>query len=81
MVQDAQVSGDDFILQHGAGRDVDPVPVIGYDDHRSLHKAKGSKVRNDPHDRFQQVNNSTLPDANFHYSRLQMPLFPLGLSC
>lgn len=36
MVQDAQVTGDYFILQHGTGWDIDPVPVIGYDDHRSL---------------------------------------------
>lgn len=41
MVQDAQVPGDDFVLQHGTSRNVDPVPVIGYNDDRPLWRTEG----------------------------------------
>ena len=36
MVQDAQVTRHDLVLQHSPGRDVDPVAVVGDDDDRSL---------------------------------------------
>lgn len=36
MVEDAQVSRHDLVLQHGACRDVDAIPVVGDDDHRAL---------------------------------------------
>merc|ERR1719471_533848 len=34
MVQNSQIAGHDLVLQHGPGGDVDPVPVVGDDDHR-----------------------------------------------
>ena len=36
VVQDAQVTRHDLVLQHGARRDVDAVAVVGDDDDRSL---------------------------------------------
>jgi hypothetical protein len=36
VVKDAQVAGDDLVLENGARRDVDPVAVVGDDDHRAL---------------------------------------------
>ena len=36
VVQDAQVTRHDLVLQHSPGRDVDPVAVVGDDDDRSL---------------------------------------------
>ena len=36
MVQDAQVTRHNLVLQHGSSRDVDPVTVVGDDDDRSL---------------------------------------------
>ena len=35
MIQYSEVAGHDLVLQHGAGGDVDPVPVVGDDDHRA----------------------------------------------
>ena len=35
MVEDPEVAGHDLVLQHGPGGDVDPVPVVGDDDHRT----------------------------------------------
>ena len=32
MVQDSEISRHDFVLQDGASRDVNPVPVVGDDD-------------------------------------------------
>uniref|UniRef100_A0A0E9XNH6 Uncharacterized protein n=1 Tax=Anguilla anguilla TaxID=7936 RepID=A0A0E9XNH6_ANGAN len=36
VVEDAQIARNDLVLQHGSGRDVDPVSVVGDDDHSSL---------------------------------------------
>lgn len=36
MVHDAQVARYDFVLQHGAGWDVDPVSVVSDDDDGAL---------------------------------------------
>lgn len=36
MVQDAEVAGDNFVLEHGAGGDIDPIAVVGDDDDGSL---------------------------------------------
>ena len=33
MIQYSEVAGHDLVLQHGAGGDVDPVPMVGDDDH------------------------------------------------
>ena len=33
MVENPEVAGHDLVLQHGPGGDVDPVPVVGDDDH------------------------------------------------
>ena len=35
MIQYSEVAGHDLVLQHGAGGDVDPVPVVGDDDDRA----------------------------------------------
>ena len=35
MVENPEVAGHDLVLQHGPGGDVDPVPVVGDDDHRA----------------------------------------------
>ena len=35
VVEDPEVAGHDLVLQHGPGGDVDPVPVVGDDDHRA----------------------------------------------
>lgn len=32
VVQDAEVAGHDFVFQHGAGRNIDPISVVGDDD-------------------------------------------------
>ena len=34
MVENPEVAGHDLVLQHGPGRDVNSVPVVGDDDHR-----------------------------------------------
>ena len=36
MVHDPHVAGHDLVLEDGAGGDVDPLPVVGDDDHRAL---------------------------------------------
>lgn len=36
VIEDAQVSRDDFVLQHGSGGDIDPVAVVGDDDDGAL---------------------------------------------
>lgn len=36
MVHDAEVARYNLVLQHGAGWDVDPVPVVGDDDDGAL---------------------------------------------
>ena len=36
MVEDPEISGDDLVLEDGAGRDVDPVPLVGDDDDGAL---------------------------------------------
>lgn len=36
MVQDAHVAGYDFVLENGAGRDIDTITVIGNNDDSSL---------------------------------------------
>ena len=33
VVEDPEVAGHDLVLKHGPGGDVDPVPVVGDDDH------------------------------------------------
>lgn len=38
VVEDAQVSGHDLVLQHGSSRDIDPVSVIGNNDDGSLDR-------------------------------------------
>ena len=43
MVQDPQVARDDLVLEPRAVRDVDPVSVVGHDDHRAL-RSPGSQV-------------------------------------
>ena len=35
MVHDPHVAGHDLVLEDGAGGDVDPLPVVGDDDHRA----------------------------------------------
>lgn len=36
VVQDAEVARYDFVLEHGAGWDIDPISVVGDDDDGSL---------------------------------------------
>jgi len=36
MVQNPEVAGHNLVLDHGALRNVDPIPVVGDDDHRAL---------------------------------------------
>lgn len=36
MIQDTKVARNDFIFQHGSGRNIDPIPVVGDDDDSSL---------------------------------------------
>ena len=38
VVEDAQVAGDDLVLEDGAGRDVDAFAVVRDDDHRALQQ-------------------------------------------
>ena len=38
VVEDPEVARDDFVLQDGVGRDVDPVTVVGDNDDGSLQK-------------------------------------------
>lgn len=40
VVEDPQVSGDDLVLQHRSGGNIDAVPVVGDDDDGSLAKDK-----------------------------------------
>lgn len=40
VVQDAEVAGYDFVFQHGAGRDIDAIPVVGDDDDGALRRQK-----------------------------------------
>lgn len=36
VVQDAEVAGYDFVFQHGASRNIDPISVVGDDDDGAL---------------------------------------------
>lgn len=36
VVQDAEVAGYDFVFQHGARRNIDPISVVGDDDDGAL---------------------------------------------
>lgn len=36
VVQDAEVARHDFVFQHGAGWNIDPIPVVGDDDDGAL---------------------------------------------
>lgn len=36
MVQDAEVAGYDFVLQHGAGGNINPISMVGDDDDGAL---------------------------------------------
>lgn len=38
MVQNSQVSRDNFIFQDGTWRDVNTISVVGYDDHCALRE-------------------------------------------
>lgn len=44
MIQNAQVARHDLVLEDGARRDVDPLAVVGDDDHRSLLIPSNSTV-------------------------------------
>ncbi len=41
VIEDAQVSGDDLVLEDGSGRDVDPVAVVRDDDDGALRRRRG----------------------------------------
>lgn len=36
VVQDAEVAGHDFVFQHGTGRNIDAISVVGNDDDGAL---------------------------------------------
>ena len=44
MVQNAQISRDNLVLEEGPRRDVDPVAVVGNDDDRSLRGGGVSRM-------------------------------------
>ena len=44
MIQYSEVAGNDLVLQHGAGGDVDPVPVVGDDDDRAAETHCGIMI-------------------------------------
>ncbi len=48
VVQDPKVSGHYFIFQHRAGRNVDSVSMVGYDDDRSLPKQRNNQTVQHP---------------------------------
>ncbi len=43
VVQDPKVSGHYFIFQHRAGRNIDSVSMVGYNDDRSLPKQRNNQ--------------------------------------
>lgn len=40
VVQDTEVAGHDFVFQHGTGRNIDPIPVVGNDDDGALERQR-----------------------------------------
>lgn len=44
MVHDAQVARHDFVFQHGTGRNVDAIPVVGDDDDGALGGRKSNEI-------------------------------------
>lgn len=43
VVQDTEVAGHYFVFQHGAGRNIDPIAVVGDDDDGALGR-RGREV-------------------------------------
>ncbi len=48
VVQDPKVSGHYFIFQHRAGRNIDSVSMVGYNDDRSLPKQRNNQTVQQP---------------------------------
>ena len=64
VVEDPEVARHDLVLQHGPGGDIDPVPVVGDDDHSSpethlQHNMSQEKISD--RDLFTSASKSDIP--------------------